>query len=51
MLEWYFPWSNIDLILRVELIIWLAVVAVSYGIFWRVVVRKRPWLMRGQKKR
>ena len=44
MIEWYFPWSGIDSVLKLELLIWLAAVACSYWIAWRTLVLKRPWL-------
>jgi hypothetical protein len=50
IIDWYFPWARIDDVLKVELLVWLAVVGVSYWIFWRTVVRGRPWLRRRNRK-
>jgi hypothetical protein len=50
ILEWYFPWSHIDWILKVELLVWLLVIGLSYRIAWRALVRKRPWLQRRRQK-
>ncbi|MEE8308256.1 MAG: hypothetical protein V3R81_13395, partial [Gammaproteobacteria bacterium] len=44
MLEWYFPWSNVDWVLKVQLLIWLTTVGGSYWIIWRTLIRKRRWL-------
>lgn len=46
MFDWYFPWSRIDAVLRLALLVWLAVVGASWWIFWRSIVRGRPWLRR-----
>lgn len=45
MVEWYIPWAQIDWGLRIQLLLWLAAIALSYWIFWRSLVRKRPWLI------
>ncbi|MCC7413912.1 MAG: hypothetical protein IT495_20020 [Gammaproteobacteria bacterium] len=50
MLEWYFPWSGIDRFLKLELLVWLAVTGLSWWIFWRTVVRRRPWLRRRERR-
>ena len=50
VLEWYFPWSTVDWILRIQLLIWLAAIGWSYWIVWRTFVRKKPWL-RSRKRR
>ena len=44
MLDWYIPWGQVDPILKLEMVIWLSVVALSYWIFFRAVVLKKPWL-------
>jgi hypothetical protein len=46
MIEWYIPWNQIDAGLKVQLVLWIAAVALSYWIFWRSLVRRRPWLTR-----
>ncbi len=43
MLEWYFPWNHLDLVLRTQVVIWMLVVLVSYWITWRSIFRGRPW--------
>jgi hypothetical protein len=49
--EWYFPWSRIDMVLRIGLVFWLTVVAASCWIYWRAVIAGKPWLMRRRHKR
>jgi len=49
MVEWYFPWSLIDWILRLQLIAWFITIGVSYWIFWHCIVRKRGWLVKKDK--
>ena len=44
MLEWYFPWTRIDALLKIELLIWLASVGASLWVAYRSLVLKRPWL-------
>jgi hypothetical protein len=44
MIEWYFPWQLTDMLLKLQLIVWLSVVAFSYWVFWRSVVKKGSWL-------
>jgi hypothetical protein len=44
VLEWYFPWSSVDWVLKSELLIWLAAIGWSYWIVWRTLIRKKPWL-------
>ncbi len=46
MIEWYFPWQHLDFLLKLGLIVWLSVIAASCWIFWRTVVRRKPWLRR-----
>jgi len=48
MLEWYIPWDRIDWGLKIQLLLWIAAIVLSYWVFWRTLVRKRPWL-RGRK--
>ncbi len=50
MIEWYFPWSSIDWVLKLQLLIWSASIACSYWIAWRTVIRKRPWLRRRDRE-
>jgi len=50
MIEWYIPWDQIDLGLKLQLVLWFAAIALSYWIFWRSLVRKRPWLDRRNRK-
>jgi len=50
MIEWYIPWNQIDPGLKIQLVLWLAAVALSYWIFWRSLVRRRPWLTRRKRK-
>jgi hypothetical protein len=49
--EWYFPWSRLDMVLRIQLVIWLTVVAASCWIYWRTVIAEKPWLMSRRNKR
>jgi hypothetical protein len=51
MLDWYIPWGLVDSILRLELVIWLAVVVLSYWVFFRAVVMKKPWLRKNKDKK
>jgi hypothetical protein len=51
MLEWYIPWDLIDPILRVEMVIWLGSVLLSYWVFYRAVVMKKPWLRKNKNKK
>jgi hypothetical protein len=44
VLEWYFPWSRIDPVLKLQLLVWLAVVSVAFVIPIRTLLFKRPWL-------
>ena len=46
MVEWYIPWDQIDWGLKIQLLLWIAAIALSYWIFWRSFVRRRPWLKR-----
>jgi hypothetical protein len=48
---WYFPWSRLDMVLRIGLVIWLTVVAASFWIYWQTVIAGKPWLMRRRHKR
>jgi len=41
---WYAPWQDLDLLLRIELLIWVATLVVALLMWFRVVVLKRPWL-------
>jgi len=50
MIEWYIPWDQIDLGLKIQLVLWFAAIALSYWIFWRSLVRKRSWLDRRNRK-
>ena len=50
MFEWYIPWDQIDWGLKIQLLLWLAAIALSYWIFWRSLVRRRPWLKRRPRK-
>ncbi|MEJ8567025.1 hypothetical protein [Elongatibacter sediminis] len=50
LIEWYFPWSRLDLVLRIELLIWLVVVGIACWISWRTLVGKKPWLRRRKHK-
>ena len=50
MLEWYIPWSAIDWVLKIQFLAWLAAIATSWWIAWRVLIRKRPWLERRERK-
>ncbi|MFT4822332.1 MAG: hypothetical protein ACJAUG_000621 [Halioglobus sp.] len=43
-LEWYFPWSQIDLPLKMMALAWLASTAVGFSIFVYAVLLKKPWL-------
>ena len=49
-LNWYFPWTRLDGVLKFELVLWLIAVGVSYWIFWRTILRKRPWLRRRNRE-
>jgi hypothetical protein len=49
--EWYFPWSRLDMELRIGLVLWLTVVAAACWIYWRTVIAGKPWLMRRRHKR
>jgi hypothetical protein len=51
LVEWYFPWSRLDMVLRIGLVIWVTVVAASCWIYWRTVITGKPWLMRRRHKR
>jgi hypothetical protein len=44
MLDWFIPWNHIDWGLKIQLFIWIAAIVFSYWIFWRTLIRKRPWL-------
>jgi membrane protein implicated in regulation of membrane protease activity len=50
MVEWYIPWDQIDWGLKIQLLLWLAAIVLSYWIFWRTLVRRRPWLKPRQSK-
>jgi hypothetical protein len=49
-LEWYFPWTRVDWVLKLELLVWLFVIGVSYWIAWRALVLGRPWLVTRRRK-
>jgi membrane protein implicated in regulation of membrane protease activity len=51
MVNWYFPWHLIDWVLRLQLIVWLSMVVLSYWIFWRTVVKKHGWLRKRSGKK
>ncbi len=44
MLEWYFPWDQVDGVLRIQLAIWIGVVVFSFWVSWRTLIAKKPWL-------
>jgi len=43
-LEWYFPWSRIDLALKIEIALWFISVGAAIYIYIRTVVLNKPWL-------
>ena len=43
-LEWYFPWSRVDPILKIELLIWFGSVVTAFLIPTWALVLKRTWL-------
>lgn len=34
-LDWYFPWAQIDWVLKLQLLVWLSTVAAGFWIGWR----------------
>ena len=49
MLEWYFPWTLIDWMLRAQLLIWITAIAGALCISVRTIVLGRPWLRRRRR--
>ena len=43
-LRWYFPWSQIDWVLRVELLLWLGAVVLAAWICYSHVLGGKHWL-------
>ena len=43
-LEWYFPWSQIDLPLKIMALAWLVSTVLGFCVFVYAVLLKKPWL-------
>ncbi len=43
-LHWYFPWSRVDLILKIELAVWFGAVVAAFLIPIWALVLKKTWL-------
>ncbi len=44
-LEWYFPWSRIDGVLKLQLVLWFVSVAAAILIYLWTIVLGKPWLI------
>jgi len=43
-LEWLFPWSHVDAVLKFELLIWFGTVVAAFWIYVRTIWLGKQWL-------